>query len=218
MKIAAVAWDIDGTLVDSEPLHLRALLAASKAAGVDLTDLPDTHFVGVNINDVWRELEPRFAGRISNSAWLEYIESHYHTNADELFPVSGALDAVRAFSGMGLRQVAVSNSGRGIVDANLRALGLTDLFEFSISLDDVTAPKPDPIPYALAAKRLDLDPAHILAVEDSETGAKSAHAAGLPVAFVGRTKSSFSRFPISDLATLPVQIDASPILGRSRRA
>ncbi len=209
MSIAAIAWDIDGTLVDSEPLHLRALLAVSKAAGVDLTDLPDTHFVGVNINDVWRELEPRFAGSMSMSAWLEEIERYYHAKAHDLEPVPGAIEAVRTFTDMGLRQVAVSNSGRGIVEANLGALGFLDLFEFSISLDDVAAPKPDPAPYALAAERLALDPVHILAVEDSRTGAMSAYLAGMVVAFIGKDPPSYSGYSISNLAHLPRQIRAS---------
>ena len=199
-------FDLDGTLVDSEPLHLRALLAVSKAAGVDLTDLPDTHFVGVNINDVWRELAPRFAGRIPMSEWLDGIERHYRANAHELEPVPGALEVVKAFCHMGLRQVAVSNSGRRIVNANLDALGLLDVFEFSISLDDTAAPKPDPAPYALAANRLALDAAHILAVEDSTTGAKSARAAGMPVAFLGSDPPSYSRYSLLNLADLPAQI------------
>ena len=56
----AVAWDVDGTLVDSEPLHLQALKAVCRAHGVDLSDFGPTPFVGVAAPQVWQALEPRF--------------------------------------------------------------------------------------------------------------------------------------------------------------
>jgi phosphoglycolate phosphatase-like HAD superfamily hydrolase len=56
MKFTAIAWDVDGTLVDSEPLHHRALLAACHRFGLDLSHIPETRFYGVHINDVWLAL------------------------------------------------------------------------------------------------------------------------------------------------------------------
>ena len=67
------------------------------------------------------------------------------------------------------------------MDANLRHLGLADLLEFSISLDDVAEGKPHPEPYRRAAERLGIAPARLVAVEDSASGAASARAAGCPV-------------------------------------
>ncbi|WP_216073394.1 hypothetical protein, partial [Acinetobacter baumannii] len=58
----AVAWDIDGTLVDSEPRHHRALLAASLRWGADFSDLPDQAFRGVHMGDVWDVLRHRLPG------------------------------------------------------------------------------------------------------------------------------------------------------------
>ena len=60
MRISAVAWDIDGTLVDSEPLHHHALLEASADFNVDLGDLPPLAFRGVHMEDVWSKLRSRF--------------------------------------------------------------------------------------------------------------------------------------------------------------
>ena len=68
-----------------------------------------------------------------------------------------------------------------MVDANLAALAILDLIDFSISLDDVSAGKPEPEPYLLAARRLGIPTAEIAAVEDSVAGATSARAAGLRV-------------------------------------
>lgn len=177
--IAAVAWDIDGTLIDSEPLHHRALVAASRGFGADLSDLPEMAFRGVHMPEVWEILRPRLPAGTDRDAWLAAIEAAYVAGSGTLNPVAGAAETVRALAARGLRQVAVSNSSRAVVDANIAALGIGPLLEFSISLDDVTRGKPDPEPYATAARRLGLPPARIAAVEDSAAGLASARAAGL---------------------------------------
>ncbi len=185
MTIAAVAWDIDGLLIDSEPLHHEALLAASRALGVDLADLAPDAFAGVHMLDVWRALAPRFPATIEREPWLTAIEAYYVERASETREREGAMAAMRRLHTSGVPQACVSNSSRRVVDANLVRLEATGLVEFSISLNDVTNGKPDPEPYALAARRLALPPEHVLAVEDSAAGARSARAAGLKLATVG---------------------------------
>ena len=76
-------------------------------------------------------------------------------------------------------ECAVSNSNRVIVDANLNRLGLEKLLEFSLSLDDVARPKPDPFPYERALELMGLLPWEAIAVEDSLSGGTSAKAAGI---------------------------------------
>lgn len=200
--IKAIAWDIDGTLVDSEPLHLFALKQVCLARGVDLSDLEDTHFVGVHIGNVWRELQPRFGAGLSFETWSAEINRAFVENADQLKEIDGAQAVVAGFARAGLRQVAVSNSNRAVVDANLAAIGVTEFMEFSLSLDDVCEGKPDPFPYRLACYRLGLDPSEILAVEDSATGLASARAAGLPVALLHATDRAEGQTPIAGLAEL----------------
>lgn len=185
MNIRAIAWDVDGTLVDSEPLHHRALLAGSAGFGVDLTDLPDEAFRGVHMGDVWQILRPRLPSALREDEWLAVINRHYADHRHELVAVPRAVETIRAIAAMGLPQVCVSNSARMIVDANLDALGISPHMAFSISLDDALHGKPDPWPYAAACQRLGHAPALVLAVEDSRTGITSATAAGLPCAALG---------------------------------
>jgi HAD superfamily hydrolase (TIGR01509 family) len=179
VTIRAIAWDVDGTLVDSEPLHHRALLAGSAAFGVDLSDLPDEAFRGVHMGDVWTILRPRLPVTLGEAEWLAAINRHYVDHRHELAALPGAVETIRSLAEMGLPQVCVSNSARMIVDANLDALAVAPHMAFSISLDDVLRGKPDPWPYAEAARRLGLPPTEVLAVEDSRTGITSALAAGL---------------------------------------
>jgi HAD superfamily hydrolase (TIGR01509 family) len=183
--IRAIAWDVDGTLVDSEPLHHRALLHGSAEFGIDLSDLPDQAFRGVHMGDVWDILRPRLPAGLDEAGWLAAINRHYVAHRHELAAVPQAVETIRRFAEMGLSQVCVSNSARLIVDANLDALGVADVMAFSISLDDVLRGKPDPWPYTEACRRLGLQPASVLAVEDSRTGIASAIAAGLRCAALG---------------------------------
>lgn len=188
--IAAIAWDIDGTLVDSEPLHHEVLIAVCDACGVDIRDIPPSQFLGVHIDDVWSALEPRIGSRQTRALWLEAINDGYVRERHSLVPVADAIVVMQQLQAMGIRQVCVSNSGRRIVDANLDAIGAAPFIEFSISLDDVDHGKPDPEPYRRAAERLGVAPNQIVAVEDSPTGAVSALAAGLRVVAVGEAHAS----------------------------
>lgn len=177
----AVAWDIDGTLVDSEPLHLLALNSVCEHFDVDLSEYPDSRFIGVSLPGVWSELEPCFPEEVEYSGWVTHINNHYLKNVHRLEPIAHAREAVHALHALGFRQVAVSNSNRAIVEANLEALSLGDIMQFSISLDDVPVGKPDPAPYRQALGRLSLQAGEVVAVEDSDSGVRSAKAAGLKV-------------------------------------
>ncbi len=178
-RFAAVAWDIDGTLVDSEPLHHRSLLAATGGFSVDLGDLPDQAFRGIHMKDVWKMLRPRLPADLEERVWLEAIDAHYVAHRHELVAIPGARDTIARLAAAGIPQACVSNSSRPVVDANIDALGIAGSIAFSISLDDVVAGKPDPEPYARAVARLGVAAAATVAVEDSGSGIRSARAAGL---------------------------------------
>ena len=177
----AVAWDIDGTLIDSEPLHQRALVAASTALGVDLSDIEPETFRGVHAIDIWKAIKPRFPPGSLFKTWIAAIEDYYVAHVGALEPNPGALEAMRELATRGVVQACVSNSGRAIVDANIEALGIGRIIAFSLSLDDVSSGKPDPEPYREAARRFALQAAAVVGVEDSGAGARSARAAGLYV-------------------------------------
>ncbi len=177
--VRAVAWDIDGTLIDSEPLHHRALVAVCRDLKVDLSGVTDETFCGVHMKDVWRHLRSRAPSELEEARWLAAIESYYVEHRSELAPIEGAREVIAKLAERGLRQCCVSNSGRTIVDANLDVIGVGEAIEFSISLDDVKAGKPSPEPYLQAARRLSLAPRELMAVEDSATGLESARLGGL---------------------------------------
>ena len=195
--IKAVAWDIDGTLVDSEPLHLRSLMLVCKKYNIDISDLPDEYFIGVNLYGVWKELRKRFPASLTFDEWAHQINSFYFANSSTLTITPYALEVINELHILGVMQAAVSNSNRSVVDINLGVLGVSKILNFSLSLDDVKKGKPDPTPYQVATAKLRLKPYEILAVEDSNSGIISAKKAGLMVAAMNvrgylETKADFS--------------------------
>mgnify|MGYP001384601351 CR=1 FL=1 len=195
--IKAVAWDIDGTLVDSEPLHLRSLMLVCKKYNIDISDLPDEYFIGVNLYGVWKELRKRFPASLTFDEWAHQINSFYFANSSTLTITPYALEVIDELHILGVMQAAVSNSNRSVVDINLGVLGVSKILNFSLSLDDVKKGKPDPTPYQVATAKLRLKPYEILAVEDSNSGIISAKKAGLMVAAMNvrgylETKADFS--------------------------
>jgi HAD superfamily hydrolase (TIGR01509 family) len=188
--IRAIAWDVDGTLIDSEPVHHAALIKVSARYGLTI-EADDDRFIGVAMEDVWKTLVRHYPPALTRTQWLAEIVDAYVECAPQLKPIAGAREAVMACQQMGLPQCCVSNSARRIVDANLKAIGLGEMMEFVVAREDVVDGKPDPAPYALACQRLALAPEMVLAVEDSPVGAASARAAGLAVMLLGRDFTHF---------------------------
>nr|WP_319514916.1 HAD family phosphatase [uncultured Cohaesibacter sp.] len=192
--IKAIAWDIDGTLIDSEPTHHLALVHVSARYNVEIA-LDDTRFVGVAMENVWKELHNLFPQDLGYETWLAQIVEEYVRLSPRLVAITGACEAISALSkDHGLAQCAVSNSVRRIVDANLAAIGVTDFMAFTIARDDVEKGKPDPEPYKLTCERLGLTADQVLAVEDSDTGVAAAKAAGMLVLKFGADFTDFADF------------------------
>lgn len=205
MTIRAVAWDVDGTLVDSEPLHHEALLAACRNWNVDISDIADDTLRGVHMGDVWQVIAPRMPASASEAEWLKANDDFYVAHRHVLKPMPQAMATIAALAAAGVRQACVSNAGRAILDANIEALGLDRLMDFTLSIDDVSQGKPDPAPYTAGCARFGFRPVEVAAIEDSETGRRSARAAGLLVVAYdhGGRPSLHADHVIRDLAELP---------------
>ncbi len=139
MTIRAVAWDVDGTLVDSEPLHHDALIAACRNWNVDITDLPQDMFRGVHMGEVWQAIAPRLPAEARIQDWKKANDDFYVAHRRLLKPMPQALETVSALAAAGIRQICVSNAGRLIVDANIDALGLGAIMDFTLSIEDVSS-------------------------------------------------------------------------------
>ncbi|MGX9142594.1 HAD family hydrolase [Mesorhizobium sp. 128a] len=183
MTPKAVFWDMDGTLVDSEPLHEAALVAALRSVGIaPPVDLHE-RVLGIAAWPVYEMLRAEFGLDLPFDDWIVRKYDHYMPMAATLKPRPGAIEVFNELRALGVQQAVVSNSDRVIVDANLSAVGLIHPGMRTISRNDVREGKPHPEPFLRAAWLAGVDPADAVAVDDSVTGATSGLAAGMRTIF-----------------------------------
>ncbi|MEJ8845568.1 HAD family phosphatase [Variovorax rhizosphaerae] len=178
MHRMAVLWDLDGTLVDSEPLHEETLVMSLAAEGI--TPPANLHelVVGMPARLIHETFSARYGLAMPFNDWRRWRSHAYLERAARLQPRAEALEVFRELQALGVPQAVVSNSERLIVDVNLRAIGLMEPDLVSVSRNDVRQGKPEPEGYLRAAWLLALEGADITVVEDSPTGALAGIAAG----------------------------------------
>lgn len=193
----AILWDMDGTLADSEPLHLRTLIDALAHHGIDAGDELHPLIFGKTGREVHALCCERFGIAADYDAWTLFRARRYLDAAPSIEPRAGALDVFRAVKQAGFAQAIVSNASRMLLEANLAALGLQDPQLVTVSANDVRAGKPDPEPYLRAAWLLRVTPDEAVVVEDSPTGARAALAAGMRVLAWPLDEAAAALFPPS---------------------
>ncbi len=173
--IDAIFFDLDGTLIDTESLAVASGLAAFAAVGHPVEESFMHGLIGKDMPTAGRLIAAALPSLDQDALHRHWGQGFHAATAKGLAlkPGAEALLAAR------LRPMAlVTSSGRDEAHRKLDIAGLTGKFETVVTFHDVTAPKPAPDPYLLAAQRLGVSPARCLVFEDSETGAESAHRAG----------------------------------------
>ena len=180
---AAVVFDCDGTLVDSELLHAKALQGALARWGVGLgVEQIRAQSTGVANSDFLRRVADEYGVTLPVDAEIVVEEVASRLIVDEIRLMEGAEAIVRHLASNGIGLAVASNSSRRLVREMLNTVGLVPAFgERIVTRDDVTAPKPAPDAYHLAAQLLLVRSEDTIAVEDSPVGVIAARAAGMAV-------------------------------------
>ncbi|MEV0165993.1 HAD family hydrolase [Nonomuraea fuscirosea] len=173
-------FDLDGVLVDSEPVweEVRRAFVADHGGAWQ----PDTQsrLMGMStpewaayLHELGVDLPPEEIAR----GVVDQMAARYR---DEVPLMPGAVEAVRRLSERTTLGLA-SSSPRRLIDVVLDAAGLTESFAATVSTEEVPRGKPAPDGYLEAARRIGADPGGCVAVEDSSNGLRSAYAAGMRV-------------------------------------
>ena len=183
----AVLWDMDGLVVDSEPLWTRAEVELAGALGGTWDDEVKAKIVGTRLDVAVPTILEHFAVEATServaqtAAWLLHRMVELFT-ADELPLLPGVRALLAALADERVPMALVSSSYRVLVDAVLA--GGIGPFDVTIAGDEVERGKPAPDPYRLAAARLEVDVARCVVLEDSPAGVTSGEAAGCAVVAV----------------------------------
>jgi HAD superfamily hydrolase (TIGR01509 family) len=172
-----VVFDLDGVLIDSEPLYERAMRAYASKLGRD--DAADLYAVtlGRREADFVPDLAERLARPVEEvGAELERVTLPLF---EELAPMPFAAEVVSSLRADGRRLAVATSSAAPFAHAALHRLGVDGLIDALVTGDEVDRGKPDPEIYLLAAERLGVDAADCLAIEDTAAGVAAARAAGM---------------------------------------
>lgn len=179
MTRVAILWDMDGTLLDSEPAHAAALHDATEELGLTVPDGFHDLLLGASDDRVHAALAASTGLDLTLSEWRAVKWGHYKRHAASI-PLRHEVAAVALeFFLQGLPMAVVSNSTADEVALCLGAAGLSKLFIATVSRADVRRGKPDPEGYLLAARKLNVAPGCCIVVEDSPVGAQAGVAAGM---------------------------------------
>jgi beta-phosphoglucomutase-like phosphatase (HAD superfamily) len=190
-EFSGYIFDLDGTLVDTMPLHYTAWEAALQKAGLkgrldedlfyDLGGMPSRkvagllgrhHGLNVDVDRVYRDKEAIFMGSL-----------------DKLALIGPVVEFARRVART--RPVAIASGGtRDVVTNTLRITGLAPLFPVVVTMDDVVHGKPAPDMFLLAARRMGVEPGLCLVFEDGQPGIRAAEAAGMKCVLVSSRASA----------------------------
>ena len=181
MTVAAVVFDLDGVLLDSEQAWDQARRDLVEETGATWTATATRDMMGMSSKEwpvyVRDELGvPLTADEINADVVRRMVEGY----RERLPLLPGAREAVGRMAAVAPLGLA-SSSNREVIDEVLHTMGVTDLFAATVSSEEVERGKPAPDVWLEAARRLGVDPAASVAIEDSENGIRSAHAAGMRV-------------------------------------
>jgi HAD superfamily hydrolase (TIGR01509 family) len=189
---AALLFDLDGTLVDTDDLHIAAFNQVLARHGVSLGKAAYVRRVMGRANaaiaaELLPDLPPAEAMRLLAEKEEAYRD-HARRRADAapgpgagLAPIAGLVALLDWADAQGIRSAVVTNAPRRNADLVLSALRLADRFAAIVIADELPEMKPHPLPYLTALERLGADASRSVVFEDSPSGITAGNRAGMPV-------------------------------------
>ncbi|MDM7325482.1 MAG: HAD family phosphatase [Thermus sp.] len=175
--LKALLFDLDGTLADTDPLHLLAWREALAPFGIRVDEAFYRKRISGRLNpDIVKDLLG-LAGEDAREL-IEAKEARFRRLAQGLKPMPGLMDLLEKARAQGLTWGVVTNAPKANAHHVLKSLGLDP--PLLVLAEEVGRGKPDPLPYRVALERLGILPQEALAFEDSPSGVRSAAGAGIP--------------------------------------
>jgi HAD superfamily hydrolase (TIGR01509 family) len=183
-ELEAVLFDMDGLLVDTEPLWFETEAEVMARLGAPWTKLDQEQLLGGSMDNTVGYLLARATRPAPPADVARWMTEGMLRRAAEgrVMVRPGARELLAEVAAAGVPHALVTGSQRPFTEAVLASTGFR--FPVTVTGDDVSRTKPDPEPYLLAAKLLDADPEQCVALEDSPNGVASATAAGCHVVAV----------------------------------
>lgn len=179
--IKALIFDMDGVIIDSEPIHFESDRITMREYGIEISDDVLIRYVGVTNPAMWAELKELYNLDSSIDELLEKQLKHKFDlfGTRKLKAIDGIFELVNLLKEKGIKIGLASSSPRVFIELILKNLEIIDFFDVIVSGDDVLKSKPEPDIFLRASKLLGVEPKDCMVIEDSEHGVKAAKSAGM---------------------------------------
>lgn len=177
----AVIFDMDGVLIDSEPMHLEVEQKMLSSLGINISEDEMTEFIGTASQQMWETLINRYDLKQSIDE-LHGVLTRFKTKyfrEEALEPIAGIVELLNGFKQNGLKLAVASSSPEEHIHIILEKLNIREFFQIVVSGDHVKVSKPEPEIFLLAAEKLGVKPGECVVIEDSTHGVSAAKAAGM---------------------------------------
>jgi HAD superfamily hydrolase (TIGR01509 family) len=179
--IKAVIFDMDGVIIDSEPLHYEANKEIFSSLGIPVQDVPYSNYIGVSNEEMWQDLKNTFSLPYSVNELVERQnnETIKHFKKSSLKPIDGIVELLSTLKNNNFKIGLASSSPKVLIEEVLSSLNLDKYFDVYASADHVAYGKPKPDLFIYTAGLLHVIPRECVVIEDSKNGVKAAKAAGM---------------------------------------
>jgi beta-phosphoglucomutase len=180
--IEAIIFDMDGTLVDTEPFNTEIERRQFRLNKVVISEENHQKYLGIASDAMWKEIAEQHKLRIPVEELIEqnHLESiRYFTEIEKIPVMPGLVDLLEKLQEKNYPMAVASSSTPEIIDLILNKTNIKKYFQVIVSAEQAGKSKPEPDVFLLAAEKLGIQPANCLVVEDSENGIKAAQAAGM---------------------------------------
>ncbi len=182
---AAVVFDMDGTLLDTELVFKEIVWEVTAGLGLVMTEDVHGRMVGSSHESTNRLLVETFGAAFPYSFFDAECRRLMRARMQDAVPVKpGVPELLRELKSRRIPMAVATSSRSAHALGHLGQAGLLDHFHAIVTRDDVDNPKPHPEPYLTAARQIGVTPATCIAIEDSHSGVRAAHAAGMQTIMV----------------------------------
>ncbi|MFB2833199.1 HAD family hydrolase [Floridanema evergladense] len=208
--LAAILFDLDGTLVNTDPLHFQAWQEMLLNHGIEMDETFYKSRISGRLNPVIiQDILPHLTLE-EGEKFAEAKEARFRELAPSLKPLAGVEKIINWTKEQGLKMGLVTNAPRKNVDFMLANLELTEIFDrLFVAEEDVIEGKPDPAIYKLALEWLNITPELALVFEDSPSGIRSAVGAGIRTIGIASTHDPQKLYDLGAFKVIPDFTDLS---------